>query len=31
MVTTQIEPDGDAWSELTERHQRAARHRKVEP
>lgn len=29
MVTTQIEPDMDAWSELTERHQRAARHRKV--
>ena len=29
MVTTQIEPDLDAWSQLAERHQRAARRRKV--
>ena len=29
MVTTQIEPDLDAWSQLAERHQRATRRRKV--
>lgn len=29
MVTTQIDPDVDAWSKLVERHQRAARRRKV--
>jgi Tol biopolymer transport system component len=29
MITTQIEPDVDAWSQLAERHQRAARHRKL--